>query len=54
VRSSVIAVPSISASGSPVSGSNAPTSAWCVGSGPSALRGNSVTSFAVSAPSDGT
>ena len=54
VRDAVIAVPSISATGSPVAGSKTPIRAWCVGSGPSALRGKSVTSLAVSAPSDGT
>ena len=54
VRSAVIAVPSISRERLAVAGSNAPSSAWCVGSGPSALRGNSVTSLAASAPSEGT
>jgi hypothetical protein len=46
----VIDVPSIKASGSPESGSNTITTAWWVGSGPWALPGKRLTSFAASPP----
>ena len=48
----VIAVPSSTAVGSPVSGSNATISAWWVGR--SVLCGNNDTSLAMSTPFDGT
>jgi len=51
VRAAVIASPSISAAGDPVSGSNATITAWCVGR--SVLRGKSDTSFVVRAPAPG-
>ena len=53
VRVAVIASPSSSASGRPVSGSKTAITAWWVGSSPPALRGNSDTSLATSAPDEG-
>ena len=51
MRAAVIASPSMSAAGDPVSGSNATITAWCVGR--SVLRGKSDTSFVVRAPAPG-
>ena len=48
----MIAVPSMTAVGSPVSGSNATIRAWWVGR--SVFCGNSDTSLAISTPIDGT
>lgn len=47
VRTAVMCVPSITASGVPVSASNTAISAWCDGS----LSGKSATSFAANTPS---
>lgn len=53
VRAAVMAVPSSNAAGSPVSGSNATMSAWCVGSRARSLCGKSDTSLVMSTPADG-
>jgi hypothetical protein len=53
VRSVVTAVPSTSAAGSPVSGSNATITAWWVGRLEPALPGKSETSFVDSTLAEG-
>jgi len=53
VRIAVMAVPSISATGEPVSGSNTAITAWWVGIVVPALPGNRLTSFVTRAPFEG-
>jgi hypothetical protein len=54
VRAAVMAVPSSTAAGRPVSGSNATITAWWVGRSVPALRGKTDTSLLINIPAEGT